>query len=195
MPAWRGPAAECQWPSDSPQVAAVISLFASEDEVRQSGPVLKQMNPPEGAGTRTAIDVYGVAAEARMLDQPRAAQCWTRHLRLQTAASDCFETRTRSVPLRARCGRPAHNPVGPAGDDQRERVEHRDRPSGATASRPPSRNGERVFVTSLMRELKSRDARFHRTAALRPCARPRGQPSRQDRRDGFRDRAEPGRRR
>jgi hypothetical protein len=44
----------------------MIGLFASEDDLRESEPVLKQMNPPEGLGTRTALDVFEVAAEARM---------------------------------------------------------------------------------------------------------------------------------
>jgi hypothetical protein len=44
----------------------IIGLFASEDDLRESEPVLKQMNPPEGLGSRTAVDVFEVAAEARM---------------------------------------------------------------------------------------------------------------------------------
>jgi len=44
----------------------MIGLFASEDDLRDSEPVLKQMNPPEGLGSRTTTDVYEVAAEVRM---------------------------------------------------------------------------------------------------------------------------------
>lgn len=44
----------------------MIGLFASEDDLRESEAVLKQMNPPEGLGSRAAIDVYEVAAEVRM---------------------------------------------------------------------------------------------------------------------------------
>jgi hypothetical protein len=53
---------------------AVISLFASEDELRQSEPVLKQMNPPEGVGNRTAIDVYEVAAGWTSRARPNAGR-------------------------------------------------------------------------------------------------------------------------
>jgi hypothetical protein len=44
----------------------MIGLFASEDDLRESEAVLKQMNPPEGLGSRSAIDVFEVAAEVRM---------------------------------------------------------------------------------------------------------------------------------
>jgi hypothetical protein len=44
----------------------MIGLFASEDDLRESEPVLKEMNPPEGLGSRTAVDVFEVAAEVRM---------------------------------------------------------------------------------------------------------------------------------
>jgi hypothetical protein len=44
----------------------MIGLFDNEDDLRESEPVLKQMNPPEGLGTRASVDVYEVAAEARM---------------------------------------------------------------------------------------------------------------------------------
>lgn len=46
--------------------AMMIGLFASEDDLRDSEPVLEQMNAPEGVGSRTAVDVYEVAAEVRM---------------------------------------------------------------------------------------------------------------------------------
>lgn len=44
----------------------MIGLFASEDDLLESESVLKQMNPPEGLGSRTAVDIFEVAAEARM---------------------------------------------------------------------------------------------------------------------------------
>lgn len=44
----------------------MIGLFASEEDLRESEAVLKQMNPPPGLGSRTAINVYEVAAEVRM---------------------------------------------------------------------------------------------------------------------------------
>jgi hypothetical protein len=44
----------------------MIGLFDSEADLRESEPVLKGMNPPEGLGQRTGLDVYEVAAEARM---------------------------------------------------------------------------------------------------------------------------------
>lgn len=44
----------------------MIGLFASEDDLRESEAVLQQMNPPEGFGSRTSVDVYELAAEVRM---------------------------------------------------------------------------------------------------------------------------------
>jgi len=44
----------------------MVGLFASEEDLRESEPVLKEMNPPEGIGSRTAVDVYEVATEVRM---------------------------------------------------------------------------------------------------------------------------------
>jgi hypothetical protein len=44
----------------------MIGLFDSEADLHESEPVLKGMNPPEGLGQRTGLDVYEVAAEARM---------------------------------------------------------------------------------------------------------------------------------
>ena len=44
------------------------SLPPLKDDLRESEPVLKQMNPPEGLGTRTALDVFEVAAEARAVE-------------------------------------------------------------------------------------------------------------------------------
>ena len=42
-----------------------IGLFASEDDLRDSEPALKAMNPPEGLGNHTSTDVYEVAADVR----------------------------------------------------------------------------------------------------------------------------------
>ncbi len=44
----------------------MIGLFATEDDLHSSEAALKEMNPPDGLGNRTATDVYEVAAEARM---------------------------------------------------------------------------------------------------------------------------------
>lgn len=44
----------------------MIGLFANEDDLHESEAALKQMNPPEGLGSRGGIDVYEVAAEVRM---------------------------------------------------------------------------------------------------------------------------------
>jgi hypothetical protein len=44
----------------------MIGLFETEDDLNESEPVLKQMNPPEGMGSMASKDVYEVAAEARM---------------------------------------------------------------------------------------------------------------------------------
>jgi hypothetical protein len=44
----------------------MLGFFDSEDDLRASEAVLKEMNPPPGIGARTATDVYEVAAEARM---------------------------------------------------------------------------------------------------------------------------------
>lgn len=44
----------------------MIGLFASEDDLRESEAVLKEMNPPEGLGSRSAVEVFEVAAEARI---------------------------------------------------------------------------------------------------------------------------------
>ena len=44
----------------------MIGLFASEDDLRESEEALKQMDPPEGLGNRTAVDIYEVATEVRM---------------------------------------------------------------------------------------------------------------------------------
>jgi hypothetical protein len=44
----------------------MIGLFASDDDLQASEPALKQMNPPEGLGSRAATEVYEVAVEVRM---------------------------------------------------------------------------------------------------------------------------------
>lgn len=44
----------------------MIGLFESEDDLRDSEAVLKQMNPPEALGNRTAVEIFEVGAEVRM---------------------------------------------------------------------------------------------------------------------------------
>jgi hypothetical protein len=44
----------------------MIGLFASEQDLRDSESVLKEMNPPEGLGRRTATEIYQVGADVRM---------------------------------------------------------------------------------------------------------------------------------
>jgi hypothetical protein len=43
-----------------------VGLFANEDDLRESAAVLEGMNPPEGAGTRSSVDVYEVGLDVRM---------------------------------------------------------------------------------------------------------------------------------
>jgi hypothetical protein len=43
-----------------------IGLFANEEDLRASEPALEAMSPPEGMGRRASVDVYDVAADARM---------------------------------------------------------------------------------------------------------------------------------
>jgi hypothetical protein len=43
-----------------------IGLFASEADLRASEAALEAMDPPEGMGTRSSVNVYEVAAEARL---------------------------------------------------------------------------------------------------------------------------------
>jgi hypothetical protein len=43
----------------------MIGLFASEEDLRESEAVLKEMNPPEGIGSRGGVEVFEVAAEVR----------------------------------------------------------------------------------------------------------------------------------
>jgi hypothetical protein len=42
-----------------------IGLFENEDDLRASEAVLEEMSPPEGAGSRSAVDVYEVGADVR----------------------------------------------------------------------------------------------------------------------------------
>ena len=44
----------------------MIGLFQSEQDLRDSEPVLEDMRPSEGMGSRASVEVYEVAAEARM---------------------------------------------------------------------------------------------------------------------------------
>jgi len=46
--------------------ALFISLFATEDDLRSSEATLEAMDPPEGMGTRSSLEIYEVAAEARL---------------------------------------------------------------------------------------------------------------------------------
>jgi hypothetical protein len=46
--------------------ALMIGLFDNQDDLRASEAALAQMNPPEGIGSRTAVDIYEVGAEIRM---------------------------------------------------------------------------------------------------------------------------------
>ena len=43
-----------------------IGFFATEDDLRESEAALQQINPPDGMGSRTSVDVYEVGAEVRM---------------------------------------------------------------------------------------------------------------------------------
>jgi hypothetical protein len=43
----------------------MIGFFASEEDLRESEAVLKEMNPPEGIGSRGGVEVFEVAAEVR----------------------------------------------------------------------------------------------------------------------------------
>ena len=44
----------------------MIGLFANEDDLRESEAALKEMNPPEGFGTRSGLDIFEVVADVRM---------------------------------------------------------------------------------------------------------------------------------
>ena len=43
-----------------------MGLFASEEDLRSSEAALAAMDPPEGMGKRTSLNVYEVAAEVRL---------------------------------------------------------------------------------------------------------------------------------
>ena len=44
----------------------MIGLFETEKDLQESEAALKQMNPPDGLGTRGPIDIYEVVADVRM---------------------------------------------------------------------------------------------------------------------------------
>jgi hypothetical protein len=44
----------------------MIGLFATDDDRQQSEAALKQMNPPEGLGTRGPVEVYEVVTDVRV---------------------------------------------------------------------------------------------------------------------------------
>jgi len=44
----------------------MIGLFENEDDLREGEVVLAGMNPPDGLGTRTSVEIYEVIADARM---------------------------------------------------------------------------------------------------------------------------------
>ncbi len=46
--------------------ALMIGMYASEDDLRESEVALKEMNPPTGLGSRTALDVYEVGVGVRL---------------------------------------------------------------------------------------------------------------------------------
>ena len=43
-----------------------IGMFASEEDLRASEAALEAMSPPEGAGTRSSVDIYEVGVDVRM---------------------------------------------------------------------------------------------------------------------------------
>jgi hypothetical protein len=46
--------------------ALMIGLFETDADLRASEAALQAMTPPEGIGSRTAVDVYEVAADVRI---------------------------------------------------------------------------------------------------------------------------------
>lgn len=46
--------------------AMFLGLFATEDDLRSSEAALNAMDPPEGMGQRSSVDVYEVGADIRM---------------------------------------------------------------------------------------------------------------------------------
>jgi hypothetical protein len=43
-----------------------VGLFATEEDLRASESALEETSPPEGMGSRAAVDVYEVGADVRM---------------------------------------------------------------------------------------------------------------------------------
>jgi hypothetical protein len=48
----------------------MIGIFETAADLRESEPALAAMDPPEGIGSRTAVDVYEVVADVRIADDP-----------------------------------------------------------------------------------------------------------------------------
>lgn len=48
----------------------MIGMFETESDIRESEPALAAMDPPDGIGSRTAVDVYEVATDVRVQDAP-----------------------------------------------------------------------------------------------------------------------------
>jgi len=48
----------------------MIGYFATEADMHDSEAALEAMSPPEGLGTRAAVDVYHVATDVRMTEEP-----------------------------------------------------------------------------------------------------------------------------
>ena len=46
--------------------AMMIGMFETQEDLEESLPVLKQMNPPEGIGSMSSADVYEVVVDVRM---------------------------------------------------------------------------------------------------------------------------------
>jgi hypothetical protein len=46
--------------------AMFVGIFATEDDLNDSTPVLEAMSPPDGMGQRASVDVYEVGADVRM---------------------------------------------------------------------------------------------------------------------------------
>lgn len=44
----------------------MVGLFETAEDLRDSEAALRGMSPPEGMGSRASVDVYEVAAEARL---------------------------------------------------------------------------------------------------------------------------------
>ncbi len=44
----------------------MIGMFENEEALRESEAVLKQMDPPDGIGSMTSVDIYEVATDVRM---------------------------------------------------------------------------------------------------------------------------------